>query len=248
MASSSQIIAEADALWKQGKLQESLDVCLSGFQGAEPGSDEEKQIDPQLIFRAARAYYLLGEEEEKQTKTNQAQYEEGWRLAQLAMQLAPKDSDVVAWNGVCLGGAVKFMPAKQQIAEAYTIRNRFKEAFELDPTNGNALQCYGAWCYEITQIGWLSRQAATVLFGAPPTSSLDDAEKYLLEARKYSDKTTELWIEGYLGMVYHKMDKNEEALKALDAALAVPALTQQQQRYKAKLSEKRSKCEKKLAS
>lgn len=242
----SELCLHADQLIAEGKLQESLDLCLSAFRGAEKGSEAERAVDPEVLWRTSRAYYLLAEEEEKQTKTNQAHYEEAFRLANIAMEVGAHIPAVHVWHGAALGGVVKFMPPKQQIAEAYNIRDRFAKALEIDATHGHAYQCWGAWCYEVSQIGWLSRQAATLLFGAPPSATMEEAEKYLLEAKKHQEEGPNyMYINGYLGMVYYKMGKIDESLRHFDDALAMPAKTQAQQRWKEKLTEKREKCAKK---
>lgn len=70
------------------------------------------------------------------------------------------------------------------ISRLNEIRGYFEAASDLNPADGTALYCLGAWCYGLADLGWVSRKLASTLFATPPTSSYEDALAFFLKAEK----------------------------------------------------------------
>ena len=104
------------------------------------------------------------------------------------------------------------------------------------------MQCYGAWCYEITQIGWFSRQAATLLFGAPPESTLEEAEKFLRMSIETRHPVGAYWGKAYLGFTLYKLRRYKDAREMLEAAQQEPAKTERRKRFRQEVDKKLEKC------
>ena len=149
----------------------------------------------------------------------------------------PTHAKVLLWYGIAIGGTVKSLSAKEQIAQSHKIKNAFKKAVEIAPEDAYANHCLGALCFELSQMGWLARSAATLLFGAPPCGTLEEAAESLEKGRQLFAKQNvpeagRLWNYGYLGLTMSKMktleregeavDTNEEAKKYLGIATSLP--------------------------
>lgn len=116
--------------------------------------------------------------------------ERGLGIAKAAIDAQPDNALCHKWYGILLGTMGDFLATKEKIANAYVVRDHFKRATELLPNDGTCQHCMGKWCWSILQIGWLERQAASLLFGTPPTSSYDECAGYLLAAAKLDPTMT----------------------------------------------------------
>lgn len=84
--------------------------------------------------------------------------------------------------------------------------------------------CLG--CIAITDLSWLERKAASVLFGTPPESSYDEALKFLLQCEDIAPGT---WKKNTLliAQVYQKKKDWAKAKEWTEKALAVPIETEE---------------------
>lgn len=115
---------------------------------------------------------------------------------------------------------------KEQISFAYRIRDHGRRCLELRPDDSVAGLVLGTWCYEVAGLGWLMRQAAAALYGTPPTSSYEEALRYLHQSE---DAAT---APGGVGAMmscrlkiaqsYWQLGRKDEAKRWTGAALAVP--------------------------
>ena len=57
-----------------------------------------------------------------------------------------------------------------------------QRAFALYPSDPILPHILGVWCYHVASLSWVMRQAATALFGAPPTSTYEEALQFLTQS------------------------------------------------------------------
>lgn len=115
---------------------------------------------------------------------------------------------------------------KEQISFAYRIRDHGRRCLELRPDDSVAGLVLGTWCYEVAGLGWLMRQAAAALYGTPPTSTYEEALRYLHQSE---DAAT---APGGVGAMmscrlkiaqsYWQLGRKDEAKRWTAAALALP--------------------------
>lgn len=201
---------------------------------------------PKILLRLGVENYMIGNEfEDNEKDAAQPYFDKGLQFCTQAKEKNPADPDCHTWWAVALAGTVKHQGPKVSISKAYEVHDCFKKAIELDPKNAFALHCLGAWCYEVSQIGWLARQAASILFATPPTSSLEDALKNLQLAEDVDQTKHEIelfWNRGYLALTLYKLKDYKSAALWMDEVKKFDAKTQRQIAFKNKVLEKRSKC------
>ena len=101
----------------------------------------------------------------------------------------------------------------------------------MNPNDATTLYLLGNWCFQISDLTWYQRKLAAAIFGAPPTSTYEEALSYFekaeaLDPNFYSQNLL------MLGKTYLKLNKKEEALKYLKLASEFTAKNDEDQQAK----------------
>lgn len=115
---------------------------------------------------------------------------------------------------------------KEQISFAYRIRDHGRRCLELRPDDSVAGLVLGTWCYEVAGLGWLMRQAAAALYGTPPTSSYEEALRYLHQSEDAAAAPGGVGVmmscRLKIAQSYWQLGRKDEAKRWTALALAVP--------------------------
>lgn len=230
MSSWEEIAAEADKIQVSCDYKAVRDLLFKAIDGGNQ--------HPQLLWRAARNCYDLAQESTDKA-VRQELITKGFDLVKKSVDEDPNNFASQKWIGILYGSLGEFIATKDKIANAYTIRDHFKKAIELNPQDATSQHCMGKWCWSILQIGWIERQAASLLFGTPPTSTYDECRGYFL-ASDAIDATIHNC--NALGDLYYQEKNWAEAKKWFEKALTVPAVTDNHRRQHEEAQKKRDSC------
>lgn len=194
--------------------------------------------NPELLWRAARNCYDLAQETTDKA-VKEGHVRKGFDLAKAAIDADPSSFASHKWMGILIGSIGEFIPTKDKIANAYTVRDHFLKAIELNPKDATSQHCMGKWCWSILQIGWIERQAASLLFGTPPSSTYDECRGYFLASHEI---TPTIHNCNALGDLYYQEKNWGEAKKWFALALTIPAITENQKRQHEEATKKRDSC------
>ncbi|ETW04801.1 hypothetical protein, variant [Aphanomyces invadans] len=209
------LVAKADALYAEGDyhaVKSFLDENLVHYP---------RSVD--LLWRSARACQDMTTET-KDDAVKKALVFEGMALAERAYDSQPNDAMANKWMGIMLSSVGNYRDTSEKIKGAYKIKNFIERSIELNPNDATAHNILGQWCLAFANLGWLEKQAATVLFGKPPTASYDDAVRHFHDAENISPG---FWKKNsfLLADTYFKMGNAAEAKLWLAKADAVPVKT-----------------------
>lgn len=128
-----------------------------------------------LLWRDGRNLFLRGAKD-----NSKPMFQEGLARVLASLALFDGDSDAHRYASILYARGAK--DQKESIQFAYKIKDHAKKALELRPDDPIPAHILGVWCYEVAGLSWVLRQVATALFGAPPTSSYDEALRYLMQS------------------------------------------------------------------
>uniref|UniRef100_K3WAY1 Regulator of microtubule dynamics protein 1 n=1 Tax=Globisporangium ultimum (strain ATCC 200006 / CBS 805.95 / DAOM BR144) TaxID=431595 RepID=K3WAY1_GLOUD len=142
-------------------------------------------------------------------------------VIQKAIDTTQDIAQVHNWFGIILSSIGDYEGSKVSIANSYTIKGHWEKSVELDPNNPTTYHLLGRWCMSISDLSWLERKAAAVLFGTPPESSYDEALGFLMKSENLSPGT---WKKNMLliAQVYYKMKNWAASKEWTEKAIAVP--------------------------
>lgn len=168
------LLAQADALQSQNKFKEQIELLEQAVQSGNSNNE--------ILWRLARAYYQQGSETEGEERTKM--YEKGYEYAQQAVKADENHFAGHKWCGILLGALGEGKPIKDRIGNAYTIKEYFTRALDASPNDATVLHAMGKWCFTVSSVSWVERQAASLLIATPPSSTFEECLTFLLKAHE----------------------------------------------------------------
>lgn len=171
--------SEADKAVGDSRNVEALQI-LSAMQ-------QQDDKDWELLWRLARANYLVGENVEGDTaKDHMFRAHE---LALKAVAVTDKDANVHKWVAITTGKIGDYTDTKSKIQNSFLIKEHALKAQELNPHDATIAHILGRWCFGVANISFIERGIASALFASPPVSSFEEAlEHFLRHEQLLKDK------------------------------------------------------------
>ncbi|KAJ0400465.1 hypothetical protein P43SY_004814 [Pythium insidiosum] len=152
-----------------------------------------------------------------------------------ALELGDNVAEVHNWYGIVLSSVGDYEGTKVSIANSYKIKEHWERAIALKPTKATTYHLLGRWCVRISDLSWIERKAAAVLFGAPPESSYQEALGFLLKCHEFDSqwKSNTMLIAQWksntmlIAQVYFKLKDYSKAKEWAEKTLAIPNNTEE---------------------
>lgn len=231
MSSVAEVVAQADACHQKEDIHGNYKVLEEAYQGG--------YQDPEILWRLGRSCYDLAQETTDKAE-RQKQLTRGLELVKASLASKPDSFAVHKWTGILISSMGEFISTKEKIANAFVIRDHFSKATELNPDDCTSWHCLGKWSWSVLQIGWVERQAASLLFGTPPTSTYGECEEFLLKSAKL--EMNQVYNCTLLGDLYAQQKKWGDAKIWYEHALACPVVTENHKRQHEEAKSKLAKC------
>ncbi|KAL3110622.1 hypothetical protein niasHT_016974 [Heterodera trifolii] len=178
--------------------------------------------NPELLWRIARVLYKLGRQTKNAAERDRLCFE-AFEFAQKALDHQPSTGSFGAhkWYAILLDRTAELEGNKARIAKAMEVKAHFERALELNPTDATTWHLLGVWHYELADLSTHKRWLASLVYGSPPETTYDEALRCFERAETlapgfYSANNY------YLGLVYEKMNRKEEAVKQFKMAYNAP--------------------------
>ena len=159
----------------------------------------------------------ISDEDQRETLLRQA-----YDAAQASVKGSPNSSNEHLWLAIAAGRLGIASSNKERVQLSKVVKDHAERAIALDPRNGTAYMVLGAWHFYVSDLSWLERNAAKVLYGQLPPASYRDAVTNLTKALQLGvdDK-----IEAYYlrGRAYDGLDNESAAAADYKACLAMTA-------------------------
>jgi tetratricopeptide (TPR) repeat protein len=195
-----------------------------------------------VLWRLARAHYIVAREHvgDSGKVKREEEIRTGLQFAQRALELDDADFAVHKWNGILLGALSEFISTKEKIGDAFKIKAFFERGIALNPNDATLHHCLGSWCFTVSNIGFVERSLASVIFATPPTATSEEAEAHLLKCYELDPKQSFNAI--LLGNVYYGRRNWAEAKRWYQIASECPANTAAAKADVEQAKQKMAKC------
>ncbi|NXA17469.1 RMD2 protein, partial [Ibidorhyncha struthersii] len=125
---------------------------------------------------------------------------------------------------IMCGYMSQFESIQNKIRNGYLFKEHLDKAIELKPQDPFLYYLNGRWCYSVAQLSWIEKKVAAALFGAPPTSTVEEALQNFLKAEEMHPGYSK-YNYVYLAKCYKDLGQKNNALKYCDSALSILSVT-----------------------
>lgn len=140
--------------------------------------------NPELLWRAVRAYRDRATMAEVSADEKKTLIFEAMEIAKKALQHGEDNYACHKWYGIMLSQTGDYLGTKVKLNNSPEMKKHFEKAIELCPTDATSHHLIGMWCFSFADLAWYERKLAAVVFGAPPSSTYEEALNHFLEAEK----------------------------------------------------------------
>ncbi|XP_078089630.1 regulator of microtubule dynamics protein 3-like [Mustelus asterias] len=138
---------------------------------------------PDFCWRLARAYCdvleISKDEIEKKSLLLSGKEE-----AETGLQQDNSNAECHKWYAILSGRQADNETIQNRIKAGFTFKEHIDKAIELKQNDPSLYYLLGRWCYEVAQLSWIEKKAATTFYGTPPTSTIDEALENFLKAEE----------------------------------------------------------------
>ncbi|XP_033754536.1 regulator of microtubule dynamics protein 1-like [Pecten maximus] len=167
------------------------------------------ETDDEILWRFARACCDMSKMTKNIIRKKEYMYE-GFEVVKKALKLNDNNFACHKWFAILLDKTAEFEGTKKRIENAYLVKEHFVRAVELNPKDATSMYSIGHWCYLFADMSWYTKKIASAIFSTPPSSTYEEALKYLEMAEK-ADPDFYLWNHVYLGKTYLHLGEVEKA-------------------------------------
>lgn len=162
-------------------------------------------------------------------------FEKAAQYANKAVKANPNGSDGFTMLAVSEGRLALFKGGKQKVTLSKNVKINAEKALKINPNDDRALHVLGAWNREVATLGFILKAFAKIIYGGLPPASEEKAVEFMEKAVSIAPDQVEHYLE--LGKCYEEVDKEDEARKAYEKCIALPATEKYDGQFKKEAKE-----------
>ena len=167
--------------------------------------------DPGLLWRLARLYVCMGDTAAPERREGLYRQADGY--ASRTITLAPDLAAGHTWKAAALGNIAMFVGGETKVRLSWEIREELDMALRLDPDDDVAWSILGTFYRVLSNVSWVERTLAGILFGGLPEGGYEQAEHALRRAISLAPSVVRHRFE--LALVLLDTDREDEAADEL---------------------------------
>ncbi|XP_038639404.1 regulator of microtubule dynamics protein 3 [Scyliorhinus canicula] len=138
---------------------------------------------PDFCWRLARAYCDMLELS-KDEMEKKSYLVSGKEEAETGLKEDDTNAECHKWYAVLCGRQADNETIQNRIKAGFTFKEHLDKAIDLKPNDPSLYYLLGRWCYEVAQLSWIEKKAASTFYGTPPSSTISEALKNFLKAEE----------------------------------------------------------------
>jgi tetratricopeptide (TPR) repeat protein len=175
-----------------------------------------------VLLKLTRAYNDLGEEyyEKRDKKNAERSVNKALKYAEEFQKKFPDSSQVYAYLAWSYGNVALYKGGNEKVKLAHKIKENAEESIRRNPDNYLPYIILGIYHRQIASLSWLEKLFAETFFGDVPEGTLEESEKYLLEALELNPGVVIATF--HLSLAYREMGEDEKEIQMLKKVLDLP--------------------------
>ena len=189
----------------------------------------------EVIWKISRGYFDFADRKPNDTEYKKKYIYDGRTYAEKALALNDKSAGGHKWYAIHHGQIGEAEGTEQKIKNSYGMRDHTMLAIKYDPSNAGNYHVMGRWHYALSDLSWLERQVASIIYATPPEASFEEALEFFKKAHELDKKDIRNML--YIGYCYDGLDNEKEAADWFNMAINANATSESDRGLQAEAKE-----------
>ena len=172
----------------------------------------------------------IGGREKTNLKLRDDYYAAAVIYANTALRLYPENDVANVTMAIAVGKTILLKSGREKINAVKDLKNYADKALAENPNNFKAWHVLGRWNYEVSNLNFLERAGASIIYGGLPSASLKTSIECYEKAKALNPAFAFNSLE--LAKAYHRDGQDDKARQQLQAVLALRNMTEDDPRIK----------------
>ena len=189
----------------------------------------------QILWKISRGYFDFADRKPNDLEYKKKYIYDGRAYAEKALALNDKSAGGHKWYAIHHGQIGEAEGTEQKIKNSYGMRDHTMLAIKYDPVNAGNYHVMGRWHFALSDLSWLERQVASIIYATPPEASFEEALEFFMKAHELDKKDIRNML--YIGYCYDELGQEQEAADWLNMAINANASSESDRGLQAEAKE-----------
>lgn len=195
------IIAQADATHEAKDYDATMDLLQQAYKL------DAKNVE--ILWKISRGYFDFADRKPNDLEYKKPFLYKGRDFAEKALALDEKSAAAHKWYAIHHGQVGEAEGTEQKIKNSYGMRDHTLLAIKYDPTDDANYHVMGRWHFALSDLSWIERQVASIIYATPPEASFEEALEFFNKAHALDSKDIRNML--YIGYCYEELDDDDKA-------------------------------------
>ncbi len=189
----------------------------------------------EVLWKISRGYFDFADRKPNDVEYKKKYIYDGRTYAEKALALNDKSAGGHKWYAIHHGQIGEAEGTEQKIKNSYGMRDHTMLAIKYDPANAGNYHVMGRWHYALSDLSWLERQVASIIYATPPEASSEEALEFFKKAHELDKKDIRNML--YIGYCYDELDNEKAASDWFNMAINANASSESDRGLQAEAKE-----------
>jgi len=175
----------------------------------------------EIFWKISRGYFDFADRKPNDMEYKKQFIYDGREYAERALALNDKSAGGHKWYAIHHGQIGEAEGTEQKIKNSYGMRDHTMLAIKYDPANAGNYHVMGRWHYALSDLSWIERQIASIIYATPPEASFEEALEFFKKAHELDKEDIRNML--YIGYCYDELDDEDAATSWFKMAINAEA-------------------------
>ncbi|MBT3254593.1 MAG: hypothetical protein HN995_04020 [Candidatus Marinimicrobia bacterium] len=193
------------------------EATMTLLEAAEKLDNQNEEI----LWKISRGYFDFADRKPNDVEYKKQYIYDGRTYAEKALALNDKSAAAHKWYAIHHGQIGEAEGTEQKIKNSYGMRDHTMLAIKYDPSNAANYHVMGRWHYALSDLSWIERQIASIIYATPPEASFEEALEFFKKAHDLDKEDIRNML--YIGYCYDELDDEKTASDWFNMAMNTKA-------------------------
>ncbi|MBT4129259.1 MAG: hypothetical protein HOE44_00885 [Candidatus Marinimicrobia bacterium] len=175
----------------------------------------------EILWKISRGYFDFADRKPNDLEYKKPYLYKGRDYAEKALALNDMSAAGHKWYAIHHGQIGEAEGTEQKIKNSYGMRDHTLLAIKYDPEDDGNYHVMGRWHYALSDLSWIERQIASIIYATPPEASFEEAMEFFKKAHGLDKEDIRNML--YIGYCYDELGDEKAAADWFNMAINATA-------------------------